>query len=309
MKVSKLFKAFRRYLTDPEYRMHLNSRWGFYDRMPDEEYLKHKYRVCMGKELDLENPQTYNEKLQWLKLNNRHPKYTMMADKYRVRQYIAETLGEEYLIPLLGVWDRAEDIDFDKLPEQFVLKCNHNSGLGMCICRDKRELDVEKARSGLARGLKQDYYLRGREWPYKNIPRKIIAEQFMVDPAQPNGINDYKFMCFNGEPKCVFVCRNRSAGLNITVFDMDWERLHFGRRSHPAETCEICKPVNFERMIEFARRLSKNTAFLRVDFYEVEGKIYFGELTFFPASGLELFEPEEWDLRLGQWLDISAIDQ
>ena len=177
------------------------------DRMPDKPYLELMYWVNMDRKLDLKNPKTFNEKLQWLKLYNRRPEYTMMADKVLVRDYIAKTLGPEYLIPLLGVWDDPDEIDFDKLPDRFVLKCNHNSGLGMCICKDKSKLDIEKVRADLREGLKQDYYLTGREWPYKDIPRKILCEQYMEDASLE--LKDYKFFCFNGVPRYCQVIADR----------------------------------------------------------------------------------------------------
>ena len=169
-------------------------------KMSDEKYLKLKFYAIMGYKLDLDNPKTMNEKIQWLKLYYRKPEQTMMADKVAVRDYIAEVLGEEYLIPCLGVWESPDDIDFDALPEKFVLKCNHNSGLGMYVCKDKSKMDVEAVKEELRKGLEQDYYLVHREWPYKDVPRKILAEQFMEDGS--GGLVDYKFLCFNG--KCDF---------------------------------------------------------------------------------------------------------
>ena len=172
-----------KYLTNSDYRFLIDSGRGKYNDMPDKEYLQRKFRAKLGTSLNLDCPQTFNEKLQWLKIYNRTPEYTVMVDKYKVRDYIAQMLGEEYLIPLLGVWDDPEDIDFDALPNRFVLKCNHNSGSGMCICKDKSKLNIAKVKAGLRKGLKQDYYLTGREWPYKDVPRKIIAEKYMEDAS------------------------------------------------------------------------------------------------------------------------------
>lgn len=278
-------------------------------KLDDETFIKKAFQLNMGYELDLENPKTYNEKLQWLKLYNRKPEYTVMVDKYLVRDYIAKQIGEEYLIPLLGVWDRAEDIDFDALPEQFVLKCNHNSGVGMCICTDKSKLDIVKVRAGLNKGLQQDYYLTGREWPYKNVPRKIIAEKYMVDESGYE-LKDYKFMCFNGEVKCSFICSDRysKGGLHVTFFDRAWKVMPF-ERHYPALKEGLPKPVNYDKMIELAEKLSKNIPFLRVDFYEVDGKIYFGELTFYPGNGMEEFTPEEWDYKLGEWIELPEVKE
>ena len=274
--------------------------------LKDETYVKLAYRASIGKKLSLNNPQTFNEKLQWLKLYDRKSEYTMMADKYLVRKYIAEKLGEEYLIPLLGAWDSPEEIDFDALPNQFVLKCNHNSGLGMCICKDKSKLDIEKVKHELEKGLAQDYYLTGREWIYKDIPRKIICEQFMEDETTAE-LRDYKFMCFDGIVKCSFVCSERfnDEGLHVTFFDRNWKVMPFERR-YPHKEEGVVKPVHYEKMVELAETLSKNLPFVRVDFYEVNGKIYFGELTFFPGSGFEEFTPETWDYTLGSWIDLRA---
>lgn len=275
--------------------------------LSDEQYLKMIYRGTIGKRLDLKNPKTFNEKLQWLKLYNRKPEYTMMVDKYAVREYIKKKLGEEYLIPLLGVWDSSDDIDFDKLPNQFVLKCNHNSGLGMCICKDKSKLDIDKVKKELKKGLEEDYYLTSREWPYKDVPRKIIAEKYMEE--KPNTeLNDYKLMCFNGKVRCSFVCSERFSddGLRVTFFDKDWNVMPF-ERHYPKSVNAIEKPKTYEKMVEFAEILSKDIPFVRVDFYEISGKLYFGELTFFPGSGYEEFEPEEWDYKLGKMIDLNLI--
>lgn len=304
MDIKKYIYAFNKLLTNKDYRFLILAGQGFYDNMDDEAYLKRKYKACMGKELNLDFPETFNEKLQWLKLHDRKPEYTMMVDKYAVRNYIADTIGEEYLIPLLGVWDNPDDIDFDALPNQFVLKCNHNSGLGMYICKDKRKLDIEKVKDGLRKGLEQDYYLTGREWPYKAVPRKIVCEEYMED-WQAHELIDYKFMCFNGEVKCSFTCSERFSedGLKVTFFDKDWNIMPF-ERHYPASKNPSPKPINYDKMICFAERLSKEISFVRVDFYEINGQLYFGELTFFPGSGFEEFTPDIWDFKLGSWIKL-----
>lgn len=271
--------------------------------IPDKLMLKCLYKERMSKELNLENPQTFNQKLQWLKLYGRRPEYTMMVDKYAVRQYIADTIGEEYLIPLLGVWDDPNGIDFDALPNQFALKCNHNSGLGMCICKDKSQLDIESVKRGLRKGLKQDYYLTGREWPYKNVPRKIIAEKYIENAS--GELQDYKLMCFDGKVKCSFVCSDRFSkdGLHVTFFDRKWNVMPF-ERHYPCVRKGMPKPLNYDNMIQLAEKLATGVPFVRVDLYNVNGKIYFGELTFFPGGGFEEFTPEEWDYKLGQWIEL-----
>ena len=308
MQIIKYVKALRKYITDKNYRFLINASKGKYDSMPDKEYLEKKFYVTMGYPLDLNNPQTFNEKLQWLKLYDRKPEYTMMVDKYKVREYIKEKLGEEYLIPLLGVWDKAEDIDFDKLPNQFVLKCNHNSGLGMYICKDKSKLtqkEIKVIRKNLTKGLQQDYYLTGREWPYKNVPRKIIAEKYMED--ETGQLRDYKFYCFNGEPKIIMINSDREIGkTKADYFDMDFNWLDLKWGYEHADVKPL-KPTNFEKMKELAVVLSKDIPELRVDFYEVNNKIYFGELTFFDGSGFDKIEPKEWDKKIGDWIDYTNL--
>lgn len=299
-KLGKVFKC----IFDKDYRFNILSNFGFYDSMDDEEYLKRKYKSIMHKKLDLDNPKAFNEKLQWLKVNDHNPDYTMMVDKYKVRDYIKKELGEEYLIPLLGVWDDPDDIDFDSLPNQFVLKCNHNSGLGMCICKDKSKLDIKKVKKELRKGLKQDYYLTGREWPYKNVPRKIIAEKYMIDNTHEE-LMDYKLMCFNGKVECSFVCSDRfnNDGLKVTFFDKNWNVLPF-ERHYPKSNKSIEKPFNYDKMIEFSEKLSQNMSFSRIDFYEIDKKLYFGEITFFPGGGFEEFNPESVDEELGKLIKL-----
>jgi hypothetical protein len=263
------------------------------------------YKVIMGKKLNLKNPQTFNEKLQWLKLNNRRPEYIRMVDKYEVRKYIADMIGEKYLIPLLGVWNNPDEIDFDELPNQFALKCNHNSGLGMCICKDKSKLNIKAVKKELWKGLKQDYYLTGREWPYKDVPRKIIAEKYLG-----NDLTDYRFYCFNGTPRLVYVYQNKSdTGLKkpepafCDIFDMLWNLMPYHQKSINSNK-EICKPNNFDYMLYFAKKLSGGIPFLRVDYYEVDERLLIGELTLFPGSGMASFTPTEWDRTLGDWIEL-----
>lgn len=309
MKLSGKSEALRRFLTDAHYRFLKLSHIGALNMMPDDIFLQKLYRACTGKNLSLEAPVTFNEKLQWLKLYDRRREYTVMADKYAVRDYIAHKLGEEHLIPLLGVWDDPDDIDFETLPNQFVLKCNHNSGLGMCICKDKAKLDVAKVKRQLRKGLHQDYYLSGREWPYKDIPRKIVCEAFMTDEGHE--LADFKIHNFNGEPKFILVCRDRfsDTGLTEDFFTPLWEHMPMKRPSTPNTAQPIPKPEQLEQMLEFSRILSRDIPFVRTDFYVIEGKVYFGEITFFPASGMAPFEPESWDETLGSWLTLPPLGE
>lgn len=272
----------------------------------DKLYLQWKWRFKMGGKLDLDNPMTFNEKLQWLKLYDRKPEYTMMVDKVKVKEYVAKKIGDEYIIPTIGVWDRPEDIDFDSLPNQFVLKCSHNSG-GLFICKDKAKVTTEKWKNvlaGLKKSLQYDYYLLGREWPYKNVERKILAEKYMTDGD--NDLDDYKIHNFNGIPKVILVCRDRfKESPMIDDFYSDrWELLDVKRPGHPNSPEPMDPPAELQEMLRLSKILSKDIPFLRVDFYTSNHKVYFGELTFFPASGVCKFEPEKWDHEFGDWIKL-----
>lgn len=272
--------------------------------LPDKLFLKWLFRLRMGYKLNLDNPQTYSEKLQWLKLYNRKPEYTKMVDKIDAKDYVASIIGEEYIIPTIGVWSRAEDIDFDKLPNQFVLKCTHDSG-GIVICSDKSKLDIKKAIAKMSKGLKRNFYSMNREWPYKNVKPRIIGEQYMVDESGYE-LKDYKFFCFNGEPKAMFIATDRGvAGVEtkFDFFDMDFNHLPF-TNGHPNSDKPVKKPVGFEEMKRLASALSQNIPHARIDFYDINGKIYFGEITFFHWSGTMPFNPIEWDYKFGEWIEL-----
>lgn len=305
--MSKLATAYKLFMTNKEqipYAIFRNltsiglTRW-----IPDEAYIRIMYRLAMGRKLDLDNPLTYNEKLQWLKLYDRKPDYVMMVDKYKVREYIASKIGAEYLIPLLGVWEHAGDIDFDILPDQFVLKCNHDSG-SVIICRDKNKLNIPITVAKLRRALKRSGYWFGREWPYKDVPPRIIAEKYMVDYSGTE-LKDYKFMCFNGRHLCTFTVTERFSeeGMKVTFFDKDWEKMPF-ERHYPTSTKNIQKPRHYDDMVRWAELLSKDMPFARIDFYETKERPYFGEITLYPGNGTEEFTPEEWDRTLGDWLQL-----
>lgn len=301
--MNRYIRMLKQFVLDPKVRFGYLTRAGFYNHMSDEEYLSRKYQLYFGQKPNLQNPQTFNEKLQWLKLYNRKPEYTMMVDKYKVREYIAQELGEEYLIPLLGVWDDPDEIDFDALPDQFVLKCNHNSGLGMCICKDKSKLDIPKVKAELRKGLKQDYYLTGREWPYKDVPRKIIAEKYMVDASNCGELTDYKFFCFNGVPKFMYISNDNSENATTDFFDMEFNRLDM-RMKDPNSNVIPPKPYLFNEMKAIAEKLSQGIPFVRVDLYVIGGSIYFGELTFFHNAGFCSIYPEHWEKTLGDWIKL-----
>lgn len=272
----------------------------------DKQYLQMMYWLHLGRKLNLKNPKTFNEKLQWLKLYNHKPEYTIMVDKVKAKEYVAKLIGEEHIIPTLGVWDDPDDIDFDALPDQFVLKCNHNSGTGMCICRDKSKLDIEKVKAELRKGLKENYFMRWREWPYKNVPIKILAEKFMVDESGTE-LKDYKIFCFNGEPRYCQVISDRNTDEKIDFYDMHWKRLvglvGLNDKVHNSEYAIPC-PESFEDMKQMASLLAKSIPFSRIDFYEINHQAYFGEITFFPATGFGNFNPREWNVKMGDMITL-----
>lgn len=288
--------------------------WYFFGRhfikyiKDDESYIRFKWWFNMNYPLNLENPKTYNEKQNWLKLHDRKPEYTMMVDKYLVKDYVSSIIGDQYIIPTLGVWDDPDDIDFDKLPDQFVLKCNHNSGIGMIICKDKSKFNIENAKVELRKGLKDDYYNNNREWPYKNVSRKIIAETYMEDDTY-HYLRDFKFFCFDGEVKALFIATDRNRGehaVKFDFFDADFNHLPF-TNGHPNAEITPIKPVCFDEMKQIVRKLSKGLSSSRIDLYEINGKVYFGEITLTHWGGFKLFEPKEWDLKFGEWVKLPQI--
>lgn len=270
--------------------------------IPDRLYLKMLFRLHMGYNLNLDNPQTFSEKLQWLKLYNRKPEHTRMVDKYEAKKYVAENIGQEYIIPTLGVWNSVDDINFDALPNQFVLKTTHGGGnTGVIICRDKSTLDIPKAKAKLKKSLGKCIYRQFREWPYKNVKRRIIAETLIGDGQ----MNDYKFFCFDGDVKLCQVISGRESTMSIDFFDKEWRHQPFHEpKEYPFSVHEITKPKLYDKMWDIARSLCIEHCFIRVDLYEANDHIYFGELTFFPTSGMGGFDPKEWDYTLGQWIKL-----
>ncbi len=272
--------------------------------LPDKWAISVDYYRAFGKLPNFKNPKTYNEKLQWLKLYDRKPIYTTIVDKHAVKQYVAERIGEQYIIPTLGVWESFDEIDFNALPNQFVLKCTHDCG-GLVICKDKGKLDKLAAKKKLEQCLRRNYYWNMREWPYKNVKPQIIAEQYMEDPTTQD-LRDYKFFCFDGEVKALFIATDRQTQGEETkfdFFDMAYNHLDF-RNGHPNARNLPQKPVCFEQMQQLAAKLSEGIPHVRVDFYEVNGNVYFGEMTLFHWSGLVPFQPEEWDYTFGSWLTL-----
>ena len=269
----------------------------------DEIYVRVEYFIVFGKRLRLKNPQTYSEKLQWLKLHEGDPIYTRMVDKAEAKKYVTEIIGEEYIIPTYGVWNHFDEIDFDKLPDQFVLKTTHDSG-GVIICKDKKTLDKNAAKVKLEKSLKNDYYYTSKEWPYKNVVPRIIAEKYMEDES--GELCDYKLFCFDGKMKALFIATDRFTSGEETKFDFfdeNFNHLPF-TNGHPNATKPIKKPESFQQMKDLAEKLSQQIPHVRVDFYCTNGKIYFGELTFFHWGGFKRFEPEEWDFKFGEWFKL-----
>ena len=279
---------------------------GLLNWMPDAILLRILFRLRVGYGLDLKNPKKFNEKIQWLKLFNRNPLYTTLVDKYAVKQCIADKIGKQYIIPTLGVWNKFDEIDFDKLPDQFVLKCTHDSG-SYIICKDKTKFDVNHARKKLSSALKRNYYYAGREWPYKNVPPRIIAEKYIED--RNGAFVDYKFSCFNGNVDCVMVCLDRHINdVKFYFFDKNWnlKRLNVRGKNAP-EGFTIPKPSCMDEMFELAAKLSKDIPFVRVDLFECDGKVYFGEMTFYPDSGFDANLLPETDDYFGSLIDLSII--
>ena len=300
MKIEKIIRILKK----PSRIILFLSNKNFFFWMNDKIYLKMKYKLICKRKLDLENPKTFNEKLQWLKLYDRDPNYTKMVDKYEAKKYASKIIGEEYIIPTLGVYDKFKDIDFDKLPKKFVIKPTHTSG-NVFICKDREKIDYKKLEKTIKKWLKRKYYKYHREWPYKNVKPRIIVEKYMATENQKELI-DYKFFCFNGEPKFIYVSQGLSdhSTARISFANMNYKMEKFKRKDYkPFETLPK-KPVNFEKMKELAKILSKDIPFLRVDFYEIDQKIYFSELTFYPGGGYIPFDPDEYDSVLGKILEL-----
>lgn len=274
--------------------------------IPDRIYLQIVYFKHFRRFINFNNPKTFNEKIQWLKLNYRNEEYTKLVDKYRVKQYITKLIGEEYVIPTLGVWNNVDDIDFKSLPEKFVLKCNNDSG-GIVICKNKKDFDEAKAKSFLKERLKNNGYWYGREWPYKNVKPCIIAEKYMEDSISKD-IKDYKFFCFNGSMEFFDIDIDRFIEHRANYYDRNGNFLPFGKTYCPPDyTKKIEMPKNLDKMIELAETISHNTVLSRIDFYEIDGQVYFGEITFYPGSGFIPFTDEKWDYKLGDMIDLPNI--
>jgi len=300
--IQKKIKTFTNLILHPRQMIIFLASNGFLNWLPDKPYLKLFYWGMVGKKLNLREPKGFNEKLQWLKLYFRDDAYKKLVDKYEVKSYIHDHYPEIRLINTLGIWNNAEDVDYNSLPNQFVVKCTHDSG-STIICQRKQEFDAAKSREMLKTSLKKDMYKYGREWVYKGISPRIIAEEYVHDDNSAE-LKDYKFLCFGGKVKCCFVGSDRFSekGLHTSYFDRDWNPLPFTR--HYPRRDDIPKPGKLEQMIELAERMSKDIPFVRIDFYIINDEIYFGEYTFFPGCGFLEFNPDKWDYVLGEWLQL-----
>lgn len=279
----------------------------WYYLVPDRLSIRHSFREKVGYECNLKDPQSYNEKIQWLKLHDRKPFYKDLCDKYKAKAIIGDVIGGEYIIPTLGRWDKFDDIDFTALPDSFVLKCNHDSA-NTIIVRDKASFDYDTARTRLSNALKTDYYHDlGKQWAYKGIERCIIAEPLLKNDDSSE-LMDYKYLVFNGKCKCTLVSSERfsSTGVKMDFYDTDWNLMPFIRH-YPNSKDGVPKPEGYGLMVSLAEKIARfiDNPFIRVDFYQVGSKVYFGEATFYPGGGMSEFTPREWDFILGSWIDLE----
>lgn len=276
----------------------------------EKNFLEYLYYLYERKRIDLsyENYQTlelFNEKLQWLKLYDQNPLYSILADKVAVKDWVKSKIGEEFVIPTIGIFKNEKEIDFDTLPQKFVVKCNHNSGLGMYICKDKTKFNKNKILRDLNKGLKEKFYKRNAELVYKNIEPKIIVEK-LIETENGEDLKDYKFFCFNGEPKYIEVDSDRFTTHKRDFYNEKWEKLDLAICYPPTNQLNT-PPENFSKMLTLASILSKDIPFVRVDFYNTRGKIYFGEMTFFHGGGFEKFSSQSWEKQFGSHIDIEHL--
>lgn len=273
--------------------------------LPDKTYIRLYYRLRVGRKLNINNPQTLNEKIQWLKFNYRFPLQTIVSDKFLVRKYVKEKIGEKYLIHLLGIWDNYNEIDFDRLPTKFVLKCNHDSG-GLVVCKDKKQLNRTSTRKKIEKSFHSNFFYIGREYQYRNIKPRIICEEFISDNG--NVPMDYKIYCFNGKPDVILVCRDRfsknSHRASYLFFDQNWNFLTLDKDDENIKNPDVERPENLEEMLQIAKILSEDFVFARIDLYNIGGTIYFGEITLSPNSGFDSDITEETDRMFGEKLEI-----
>lgn len=293
------------FIKNPEYFITSPASKGWLDWLPDDIYLKILYYIKMGKKLNLKNPIGYNEKLQWIKLYDRKPEYSRLVDKYEVRGFVEDKIGKEYLVDCFGVWEDTADIPISELPEKFVLKCTHDSG-SVEICNYRKKFNFKTALERLSLAMKRDYYKTYREWPYKAVQPRIIAEQYLE--ADKNGdLQDYKVMCFSGEALFVEFHENRFINgkeHTQTFYDRDWNMLDLRQKGIGASLIKAPKPEHLDKILSLSEQLSKNICHTRIDWYISENKIYFGEITFFDGSGFYAFETEEMERYMGSLIKL-----
>ncbi len=290
---------YKKIVKNREFRLKLIRLLSF---IPDAQYLKLVYKIKTGKKLNLDHPTGFNEKENWLKLHNQKAEYTDLVDKVEVKQIVDAKIGKGHTIPTLGAWDKFDDIDFDSLPQAFVLKCSHDSG-SVKLIYDKSQMEKAKLKTFFDGRMKLNSFCIGREYPYKNVKPRILAEP-LIREFENGAINDYKFFCFHGEPKIMFVATDRDTDCRFDFFDMEFNHLDI-ENIHPNSDKKIEKPETFEQMKAFAKTLSAGIPFVRMDFYEIDGTVYFGEYTFFHGGGFWPMKPEKWEKQLGEWLTIE----
>lgn len=297
-------------ITDPATRFYFLSAHGFYHSMSDEEYIRRLWKYKMNKPLNLEDPKTFCEKMQWLKIHDHNPRYTKLADKYEVKKIVADAIGQEHVVPCLGVWEKFDDIDFDKLPDQFILKTTHDSG-GFMICKDKKTFDKAAAKKKFDKALKRNFYWSGREWQYKNVPPRIIADKYIESLGRPESL-EYKLTCIDGKVAFTTVCKG-IAHTDLSLrsndhFDREGNKMPWYAYYEPSKE-PVSLPPQSEEMIKYAEILSEGIPYVRADFYIVDGTVYFGELTFYTWDGFLVFEPDEWDRKLGDMITLPKLDK
>ena len=299
-----------RFAKDKAFRIEALAKRGFFNGMSDEAFITMRYNSFFKTPLDLDNPQTLNQKLQWLKLHDRNPRYPDLVDKYEAKRVVGSIIGQDHIIPTYGVWDRIDDIDFDKLPDKFVIKTTHDCGTSV-VCRDKASFDIEKYRPMLQKSLDGSYFIIGREWPYRDLKPRIIAEEYRLDdssaPVEKQELSDYKFYCFDGYVDCVMICFDRASGdTKFYFFDDKWELLRINKRGKAAPAdFTLPRPACLDEMFAIARELSKGIPFVRVDLYQSDNRVFFGEMTFYPQSGWDPNYLPESDLRFGRLIDLT----
>lgn len=305
MKINLIRRKFRTFIDNPS-TFPIKLLYKISPLLDDKDYLKLLYRLTTGSSLNLEDPVTFGEKLQWLKIYYRKPIMTQMVDKHEAKNYVAKIIGDKYVTKTYGVWNSFDEINFNDLPNQFVLKTTHDQG-GIVVVSDKHELNKDLARAKLTKHLKTKHYYLTREWPYKNVKPKIIAEQLLID-NENNYLIDYKFLCFDGDPKIMYIKHKDNLGYCFDFFDMDFNRLDITDAGYPNSDLKIEKPSNWESMVSLAKKLSKDWPHIRVDFYSVNSQIYFGELTFFTRGGIYPYTPNKWNYILGEWINLEKLN-